>query len=194
MNENGISDPGDFVSRCHLMKSQALEGSSEFTSMYSHTPHELTRLPASAFNPHADWDYEKPSGQYGAMILSFLFQRRLHLYAKPNNSTQFALMCEPPLPPYQLPEAQQPPPEQVGAPVPAAAPIQNFAMGQEGPALNPPPGLNQTRHSAPQEPDAQVPLMLNQAVQAIPETIAHPASPSPSTPDRRCKVLYNTSY
>ena len=64
MSENSISDPGDFVARCRLMKSQALEerasvrppgsASSESTSMYSHTPLELTRLPAPAPTQHTE--------------------------------------------------------------------------------------------------------------------------------------------
>ena len=64
MNESGISDPGDFVNRCRLKKTQALEerasvlptgpASSEPTSMYSHTPLELTRLPAPAPTQHTE--------------------------------------------------------------------------------------------------------------------------------------------
>ena len=248
MYESGISDPGDFVNRCRLMNTQALEeraslrptgpASTESTSIYSHTPlaHlpapaptqqtesyrmqqsvqqywsalQLELTPAPVPNPHADWDYEKslskldnkldilcPTNfhlfekwQYREMIPSYLLQRRPHLYATPNNSTQFAEMYEPPDPQYQLAQPQQPPPEQVGAPLPAAAPIQNFAMGPQGPEFNFPLGLNQTRHSAPHELDAQLPLTLNQPEQAINETIAHPTSPSPSTPfDRLCKVL-----
>ena len=62
MKESGISDPGDFVSRCRLTKTQALEerasvrptgpASTESTSMYSHTP--LEHLPAPAPTQHTE--------------------------------------------------------------------------------------------------------------------------------------------
>jgi hypothetical protein len=97
-------------------------------------------------------------------------------------------MYEPPVPPYDTPQPQQSPLQQVGAPLPAAEPIQNFAMGPQGPELSPPLGLNQTRHSAPHEADAQLFLTLNQPEHAIHETIT-PTSPLRSTLlDRLCKI------
>ena len=78
MNESSISDPGDFVSRCRLLKTQALEerasvrppgpASSESSSMYSHTPLELTRLSAPSTQHTEAYRMQQSVQQYPSAV------------------------------------------------------------------------------------------------------------------------------